>query len=208
MASRRAVLTGFAALAAAGPAAAEKLGDAKKAFPFLDAYLKIPPAERNRFTLSYRITLDGTPPAMWLVDGGRRTPVPLTADGRVARLPTLDQLERSKVAVDAPEKAKLAVNLQIEALAPPASEMDAAQLAAALDQAARGSRKAAGLLRFAMPKLTQVHFRGVTAGEVIYADGRRAALPLDKGHPVFEPAKHPGARMLRFPKAPMTVLIG
>ena len=46
--ARRVVLTGAAALALAGPAAAaNRMVPARKLFPYLDAYLRLPPAKRN-----------------------------------------------------------------------------------------------------------------------------------------------------------------
>ena len=62
--SRRGLIAAVAATAVAGPAlAAERLVPAGKIFPFLDVYLKIPPAERNRFTLGDRFTSGGKPAA-------------------------------------------------------------------------------------------------------------------------------------------------
>ena len=53
MPARRRVLTGLAALALATPAAAAgKLVDAKKVFAYLDASLKLGPADRNRFRMA------------------------------------------------------------------------------------------------------------------------------------------------------------
>ena len=62
MTARRAVLAGLAALSLAGRAeAAAKVVDAKKVFPFLDAYLKLPPADRSRFRLVYTFRSGGKP---------------------------------------------------------------------------------------------------------------------------------------------------
>lgn len=211
-ASRRSLLAALIALGAAAPALAEdgKTVELKRVFPFLQAYLKIPPADRSRFTLSYYLRQDGKPFAgqVWIIDDGQRTPVPIAPDGRIERLPTLAQLDGGRIHFDAPEKSKMGVSLEVQPLAPPAVEMSARELAAAVAQAAAGARKVAGVMSFAVPKLDQVSFPGAPSGEVIFADGRRAPLPMLKGAPVFEPAKTPGAATLRFPKAPMRVLIG
>ena len=77
-----------AAVAISGPArAADKVVELKKVFPYLDAYLSLPPAERSRFSLFYAFRQDGRPLAapVWIVDGARRTPLTLV-EGRAERL--------------------------------------------------------------------------------------------------------------------------
>jgi hypothetical protein len=217
-ASRRAVLLGFSAAAtlavptlASGPAAAAgKSVDAKKVFPYLDAYLKLPPAERSRFRLSYLFLRDGKPLAapVWLVDGAARTPIPLRADGAAARLPTLAQLDGAKVEIDVEPGTKLGVHMVMEPAMAPAAEMDARDLAAAYAQCATGIKKSLGILAMAMPKLQGLLFVGVPSGEAELADGRRVPLPVVKGVVGFNPAAMPGAKTLRFPRAPGRVEIG
>ena len=54
-------------------------------FPYLDAYLKLPAADRSRFRLAYYFRSNGKPltaPA-WLVDGAQRQPLAVRPDGRV-----------------------------------------------------------------------------------------------------------------------------
>lgn len=208
--SRRGLLVGAAAFAVAGPAAAETVAIAK-AFPFLEAYLKLPPQERNRFTLAYYLTRDGKPAEdlkVWIADGATKTPVPVGPKGKLERLPTLAQLQSKsvKTVFDAPETAKLGINLAVEPTARPAPEMDAAELALAVAQAAKGAKKAAGLVGFAVPKLQKVRIRAAS-GQVVFADGRTQALPIEAGSVVFEPAKLKGAVKLRFPAAPERMLI-
>ena len=211
MPGRRSVLTGLAALALATPAvAAGKVVDAKKVFPYLDAWLKLAPGERNRFRMSYAFTSGGKPLSVpvWLVDGALRQPVPLRADGRAERLPTLAQLDRAKVQVDVEPGAKVGVGMSLEPTMAPAVELNARELAAALAQASAGMRKSLGILAMAMPKLEAILFLGVTSGEVEFADGRRAPLPVVKGVVSYNPALMPGARTLRFPRAPSRMEIG
>ncbi|WP_411289104.1 hypothetical protein [Phenylobacterium sp.] len=208
-ASRRSFLAALVALTlAAGPAAAaDKLADVKKALPLLDAYLKLPPAERSRFTVAYYMRQDGKPltAPLWLVDGGERTALPLRADGRLERLPTLAQYQRGKVQVGVEEKTKISISMMVEPVAPPAAAMEARELNLALAQAAAGARKAAGILAAAMPKLQTVSFRDVASGEVEFLDGRRAPLPRVKGVVTYNPANTPGAKTLFFPKVPSRI---
>lgn len=214
-ASRRTILAGAFALACAAPVAAtaaltDKLVDPKKVFSYLDAYLKLPAAERSRFKINYYLHVGPQPltAPVWLVEGARRTPIPIRADGRVDRLPTPAQLDSAKLQFGVEEGTKLGCTIGIETIAPPAAEMDAREVAAALVQAAAGVRKAAGIMAMAMPKLTQVSFPGVPSGEVVMADGKRAPLPLLKGVPSFKPTDFPTAKILRFPKAPLKTDMG
>ena len=211
--SRRAFLAAAAATALAGPAlaAGSKTVPCDKAFPFLDNYLKIPAAERTRFTLAYYLQVDAKPPKNlkgWLGEGAARAPVPIAADGRVQRLPTLAQLKaKTPLSFDVPETTKFSVNMVIEPLVRPAAEISAADLALAVAQAAKGAKKAAGLMSVAVPKMESVVFKGVSAGTVVHADGRTAALPVIKGSPVFEPGKQKGATTLKFARAPSQMMI-
>lgn len=207
--SRRLIVLG--ALALATPAlAAPKVVDAKKVFPYLDAYLKLPPADRSRFRLAYAFGRDGKPltAAVWLIDGAQRQPVPLRADGRAERLPTLVQIDRAKVQVDVDSSVKMSTNMTIEPTVSPAAELDAKDLAASLAQAQAGMRKALGVMALAMPKLEGVRFHGVASGEIELSDGRRVALPVVGGFPFFTPSAQPNARRLRFPKVPSRIEIG
>jgi len=205
--ARRTLLLAAAAATMAGSAlAAEKVIEAKKMFPYLEAFLKLPAAERTRFSPTYVIRQDGHPAtqAMWLVEGATRTPLRLV-EGRVQRLPTLAQLESAKVAIDADPATKFSVAMDVLPAAPPAAEMDARDLAASVAQAEAGVRKLAGPMGFMAPKITEALFHGASGGELRFADGRRAALPLDKGVPAFSPAKAPGAVSVRFAKPPAWV---
>ena len=198
MPTRRAVLAGLATLAFATQAnAAGKLVEAKKVFPYLDAYLRLAPGDRSRFRMAYYFKKDGKPltAPIWLVDGGSRQPVAVRADGRVERLPTATQLDRARIQVDIDAGAKVGVSMSLEPTLAPAVDLDARELAAALLQAASGIRKALGVLALAMPKLDALQFHGVTSGQVEFADGRRAALPVVKGILTFNPTTMPGASL-------------
>ena len=211
--TRRALVASAAALAIAGPAlaAGQKSVEAGKVFPFLENYLKLPAPERNRFTLAYYMTRDGKPAANqkgWIGAGATRTPVSTGPDGRVLCLPTLAQLQaKAPLVLDAPESAKFGMNMVVEAAMRPGLELDAAELAMAIAQAAQGAKKAAGLLGVMVPKFEVAAFKGVSSGSAVMADGKVVALPVLKGTPVYNPAKLKGARALKFAKAPSQIIL-
>jgi hypothetical protein len=199
-------------LLAAGAAFAEaKRFPLDNAFPYLEGYLKLPAAERSRFVLGYRLI--GEAKALQsvhiaLVDKGATIPVTVGPDGRIERLPTLQQFQdHAQVAFEAAPGSRVGIALSVEPVAKPAREMDAHELAAALQQAQAGQQKVAGLFAFVAPKLARVAFEGVASGEAIGADGRVRRLPVVKGQPVYDPAALTGVRTLRFPSAPAHVLM-
>lgn len=210
--SLKIVIAAALMLAVSAPAlAADKVVDAAKAFPYLAAYLKLPAAERGHFVLTYAWRLDGEPlkAPVWLVDGAQRTPLVVRpADGKVERLPDLAELEHSKIEFGLDAASKISTTLGIEPAIPPAADLDAHELAAAIAQGAIGARKAAGIMAIAMPKLSNVGFVGVASGEIEFADGHRAPLPLLKGVPTYTPADQPNAKRIRLPAVPRKLDIG
>ena len=202
----RSLVTALAlALAAATPAlAAEKVVEIGKAFPFLKGYLELPPAERSHFTMAYYLKVGSTPltAPVWVVEGDRRTPMALGAAGKVQHLPSLAQLADAKLVIAVDPATKINATIGVEPLTPPAADLDAHELAAAIAQAAVGEKKAAGIMAMAMPKLSNVGFVGVPSGEVEFADGRRAPLPTIKGLLTYDPAAQPNARRIRLPRIP------
>ena len=201
----RSLVAAALVLVAASPAvAANKVVDASKAFGHLDAYLKLPAAERSHFTMAFYFHVGPSPltAPIWLVEGDRKTPIPLRADGKVLRLPTLAQLGAAKVEVGVDAATKLGASIGLEPLIAPSTDMDARELAAAVAQAARGAKQIAGVMAFAVPAPKSVVFVGATAGEVEFADGRRAALPLIKGAPAYDPAALPNAKRIHLAKLP------
>jgi hypothetical protein len=211
MIARRLLLVAFGFTAIAGSAlAADKMIDPNKVFPYLQAYWKLPPAERSRFAPAYVFRHNGQPLAVpvAIVQGAASNPIPLRADGRVGRLPTLAELDGGKLHVGLDEKDKFTSSMQVEALVKPAAQMEVRDLVAAIDQATAGEKKVAGFVGFMAPKLTEVGFEGVSSGEIRFADGHKAPLPVESGFPVFAPAKFPGAVTLVFPKAPTRIQIG
>lgn len=198
-------------LVSAAPAAqaAPKSVEASRVFPFLEDYLKLPAAERNRFTPAYYLHQGDQPlvaPA-WLIDGAQRTPIPIRADGRIEVLPSAQALARDKVEIGVPAGTKLGVSMSIEPTLAPAADMDARELAAVIAQAAVGARKAAGIKAVVMPKLTSISFVGSGSGEVEFNDGRRAPLPLAHGAPSYNPSITTNAKRIRLAKVPLKLNI-
>lgn len=212
---RRHLLAGFAAIALCASArAAERTASVpvKKLFPYLEAYLSLPPAERSRFVMAYRLLAAGNPdPSLRvvLVAGGQRTPLPLDGFGRISRLPTAAQLRApdARAEVTGPQERRFNLSLDIEPAIAPAAEMDAHALALASQQATAGARKAAGVMGFAAPRLDRVVFEGGAGGEAVNGQGKATPLMVVKGNPVFDPAKQPDARAIRFSHAPRRLLL-
>ena len=205
--SRRAAVAAMVcALVATGAAAQTKTLTVElgKLFPYLDAYYRIPAQERSRFTLAYYVTPAS---AVKVKVGGVDTP--LGPDGRVLRLPTAEMLRTKQTAVlQAEQGTKFNISMELEPTLRPSTRMSAAELAAAIDQANRGIKRAAGVIRFAVPKMAGVKFTGAGSGEVLMAGGRRAALPVADGAPRFEPAAWPGAETIVLARTPSRVEIG
>ena len=212
--SRRFILIAAAisALATLAAAPAEKSVPVGKAFPYLENYLKMPAGERSRFTLGYFLTIGGKPATdvkVWLVDGGKRTPIPIGAEGVVLRTPNFGELERkATVVLGASPDTKFGLQMVIEPLVPRSAEMDAQALALAAVQADAGVRKAAGVLGFAAPHLTRIYFKGGSGGEAVFADGRAVKLGALKGFVFYDLDAERGAKTIRFAKAPTIVMIG
>jgi hypothetical protein len=202
---RSLVLLAAAILAVASPVlAANKTIPAARLFRYYDKYLSLPAAERNHFTVGYYLHQDGhglAAPA-WMVEGERRTALPLRADGKILRLPTPGELAGGKVEIGLDEAVKLGLQLGPESVIPPSADLDAHELDLAIAQAAAGMKKMAGLMALAVPKVQEVAFLGAPSGEVEFADGHRAPLPLVKGAPTYNPANQPGARRIRLAKVP------
>lgn len=197
---RRALVLGLAA-AALAPATAQAAGKPpvklSKVFGYLDKYLAIPPAQRNRFVLAYYVQMNGRPAAglkAAIVEAdGRRTPLSLGSDGKVLRLPTAAQLASGDFVAEVPAETKLGVRLELEPSMAPAIDYNPHELDQAIAQANAGMSKAAGLMSFALPKLTGVTFAGAVSGKARLADGREIALPTAEDAPFYDPNRLKGA---------------
>jgi hypothetical protein len=190
-------------MAAAGALAASSVARADtrprvklaKFFPYLDLYLALPPAQRSLFALAYFVYRDRRPApdvkAYVIEPNGQRRPIGLDRSGRIVALPSLGELHGpGEVEIDAPASEKIGVGLQIEARFAPATSLDVHQLQVALAQANTAIAKNAGLLSFAVPKLTCVYLLDAGSGRAVLADGRTVGLPVDTGRP------YPGAPYL------------
>lgn len=210
MIARRTTLLALALLTLAPAAAVADGGKsvpATKIFPFLEAFLKVPAAQRNRLKLSYGLRQDGKPvggvKAMLVEAGGARTLLPIAADGRFERLPSLAQLQaKAMVTLDVPAESKFGVSLDLSPTLKPAQEYDARDLAAAVNEANAVIGKAAGPLALAIPDMTGIVFAKAEAGVAVLADGRTQALPLVAGAPVYRPVQFKTATRVRLSRTP------
>ncbi len=197
----------IAALCLLAPAAnaEERLVEARRVFGFLEVYQALTPAERSQFTLGYALRKDGKPLVVdvTLVEaGGRRTALPVNAEGRFTRVPTAAQMAgKPQVGIDA-AAGKVAVSLLVESTVKPSTEMPATAFGPGLAQVNAVVAAKLGMLASLVPKVSRVTFVGAPSGKAVMADGREVALPLAKDGPTFDPAVLKGARSLRFPEAP------
>ena len=206
----RALVLGLVA-AALAPAVARAAGKPpvklSKVFGYLDKYLAIPPAQRNRFVLAYYVQMNGKPAtglkAVIVEPDGRRTPLALGPDGKVLHLPNAAQLAAADFVAEVPAEAKLGVRLELEPSMPPALDYSPRDLEQAIAQANAGMSKAAGVIRFALPKLTGVTFQGAGSGRARLADGREVALPMAEGAPFYDPERVKGAVAVNLARAPL-----
>ena len=177
-----------------------------KVFVFLDKYLALPTAERNRFGPVYAILVDDKPApglkAVILEADGRRTPLILGPDGRPKALPTLAQLQTAKLEVDVPATTKMGIRLSIVPLLPLTQDLSAKDLDLAIAQANRGVSSIAGPMRFAVPKLQGVGFVGAGSGTLRFADGKETPLRLSNGVPIYDPKLAKGAVAVVLARAP------
>lgn len=214
---RRFFLAAAAAMVAAPRSA---LADANsfalaKAFPYLDGYLSLPPAERSRFYPAYRAFRNKQPAAdvkaVIVSSAGARTPLVFDGRGVVERLPSLAELKSgATLEVEGPPAI---LRIELRAAAAPATRLDVAELAAALTQANAAIAKLAGALSFAAPKLTAAFFPDAGQGRAMTGDGRAAPLPIFSAPiigavPYFEPASAAGARLVVLDKIPSRILLG
>jgi len=210
--SRRLALILAAALAVATPALAEKTAPATKVLPFLDKFLKVPPADRARLKLSYGVRRDGKPvpnlKATLIEAGGARSPMPTGPDGHFERLPTLAQLEAgATLSFDVPEDAKLGTEMTFGTQLKPATEYDAKELNATVAEANTVIGKAAGPLAMMAPKMTGVAFPKAEGGVAVFADGRTQPLPEAEDAPYFRPTDFKGAVRVKLTKSPTKVAL-
>ena len=207
---KRALILAAALAAVATPAFAEKSAPADKVLPFLDKFLKVPPAERSRVKLSYAIRHDGQMmpnlKATLVEKSGARTPLPVNGEGYFDRLPTLAQMQGDPtIVLDVPADMKLGSMMSFGTQLPPAREYDARELVATVNEANTVIGKAAGPMSFMAPKMTGIAFSKAGGGTIVFADGHSAPLPQAKDVPYFRPADHQGAVRVKLTKTPTKV---
>jgi hypothetical protein len=176
----------------------------KKLFPYYDLYLGLPPQDRDGFYLEYLIKSSETNlrPRMVYALGAVRTPIQLDSKGKILTMPDMTMLRQGKVEVPASSpRGEIVLNLE------PAVPLSRTIPASAVSNSVTDYTKAisrAGPLALAIPKLTGIAFRGVSSGQVVFADGRKATLPVERGFPVFRPGQSTmrGAVSLEFPNMP------
>lgn len=206
---RRWWLGAVLAMTATAAVCGEAAFPATKVLPLLEAYLSLPPAQRSHFRPAYLLhakagSLAGA--QAWYEVDGRRAPVTLGADGRLARTPDLAQLRRGvKLGLKTAEGVKVGLKMDLEAIVPATPRMDARALDEALTQATEGGRKAGGLAAFTAPQLDVAVFAGAGAGEAVYADGRRAPLASRGGDPAYDRKRQKGALTIVLQRAPSVV---
>ncbi|NGM50752.1 DUF2987 domain-containing protein [Caulobacter sp. 602-2] len=210
--ARRALVAAALALVAGSAALAQgnKTAPADKVFAYLENFLKVPAQERARTRVAYALTRDGKPAAglkaTLIETSGVRTPMPIGADGRFERLPTLAQLQGgAKIEFEASADGKFGSTLIIEPVLKPAAEYEVAELKAVLDSTNGVIGKAAGPMAMLAPKMTGFGFPGATGGVVVGADGKLQALPLSGKTPILRLADFKGAARVRLSATPSRV---
>jgi hypothetical protein len=214
---RRAALAGLMTLALAplvpmalAQADAGKTVPATKVFPFLEAMLKVPPAERARIKVTYALRRDGKPAggvkATLIEAGGARTPLPIDEQGRFERLPTLAQLQaKAQLNLDVPADAKFGSAMQLDPVLRLASEYEARELVATVDESNSAIRKAAGAMALMAPQMDGLSFSKAESGVAVFPNGSTKPLPAKAGAVIFEPEQFKGATRVRLARIPAAV---
>ena len=189
---------------------AGKLAPAGKVFSFLEAFLKVPAAERSRIRLTYALMREGKRAigvkATLIEANGVRTPLPIDGEGRFERTPTLAQLQaKAQISFDVPTDTKLGSTMMLDPTLKPASEYDARELVATVEDSNKAIRKAAGPMAMMAPRMDGLKFLTVDSGVAIFPNGSSKPLPVNAGAVVFEPSQFKGASRVRLAKTPSAV---
>jgi hypothetical protein len=205
-------VSGFPTLAAATVQTAKLT----QAFAYLDSYLSLAPAKRDRFHLVYYAVRDRkfAPDLKATVIGadGKRAPLVLEHDARVVQLPSLALLRSGSLEFDAAPSDKVGLALVLEPMMAPSTHLDARGLAASIAQAAAAVASIAGVLSFAAPKIVAALFPGAPSGEAALDNGHSQPLPIGANRfwgalPYYEPDSMAGARSLTLARAPSRILL-
>jgi hypothetical protein len=215
---RRYLLAALAAGLATGPSLAFADDTQRipltKAFKYLDFYLALPPSLRSRFYLVFKALRNERPAPdlkLAIVGQGPPQPVPLDAWAQVTRLPTLAQLKSDADLQVWGGPFRFATEIRPDVA--PATRLDVGQLDASLNQATAAIVHIAGAFSAMAPKLDTVLFPDAVSGQIVFADGRTAPLPITRQFkslgpaPYFRSTTSPGARMVALAKAPSRLLL-
>lgn len=182
-----------------------------KAFPYLDLYLKLSPAERSHFSVAYYIARDNKPVQglrAWIVEGAVKTPIAFNADGQVLHLPTLAQFNSpATVQFDVPADMPLKPRLELHPNLSPTTRIDAAALRVAITQAGQAVKKMAGPMALMAPKIAAAQFPGAGSGQVVMAPDKMLPLAAGKFGPLYDPGAEPTAQAIVLAKAPSRILL-
>jgi hypothetical protein len=214
--SRRGLLLAGLGLAIPAGALAQaietKQFDAGKLMPYLEQYLTIAPAERDAFRLEYLYRSEGgaPPPTMTLVQGSQRTALRFGAGGLLLNPPTsASGLRGAKVEVQRPagSQGRGSIAMNVVPVMPLGAMIPAAEAIESLNELAAATRRFAGVLGFAAPRIEAVLFTGVASGQAVMPNGGRANLAIKDGKVRYRPldAAVRGATQLVFPNAPTRV---
>ena len=187
-----------------------KLVPATKVFSFLEAFLKVPAAERARLKVSYALRRDGKPApgikAVLVEASGARTPLPMDGEGRFERTPTLAQLQaKAQIAFDVPAGDKFGVAMQLDPVLKPATDYDARELIATVAESNAAIRKAAGAMAMMAPQMEGLTFLKAESGTAVFPDGSTKPLPASAGAVIFEPNAFKGATRVRLGRTPAVI---
>jgi len=179
-------------------------------YPFLRLFYDLPPTDRSKLAVSYALTVNGEPPKgmRFLLDvNGRRTPIPLSANGTLERMPTPAEMaaDAQVVVTGAVGQHKLDIGPSLRTSIAPAREIRAADCDLALAQVNSAGGKLSRLLSVFIPKVKAVTFPGAVDGVAMLADGSVVALPKIKGAPAYMPATIHSARLIRLARPPTIV---
>lgn len=209
--ARRTVTLGlaWAFVAGAALAAEERIVPAERAFPNLAAYLSLPLAARDRFELTYVLiaksgSLAGT--QVWLIVDGRRRPLSIAGDGRIARPILVVEVERGQVAFRFPPGARIGLRASVVASLRPGLEVSVATLQASLAQA-NSALHTTAVPFIGPPRLHRLVFSGAEGAVVVAANGRRDVLPIGQDGPYFEPDATDAGAVIRFRRPPTSILL-
>jgi hypothetical protein len=196
----------------------------EKVFAYLKDYYSLPAAERGLFRMAYFAQITNASPediGFSLKHKGQIMPLSLGKEGLISPLPSAQALnDKALLILSAPADSKVSFSIRLELMPAfaPEARMDVVALKPAMIQAAKGVKKAAGLMAMAVPDYDTLMIRGVGAGEVVLRDGSRKPLPIRPAltakngtavpaMPYFTPARWPEAVAIQFAKAPDFVLI-